>query len=78
VIELEASAVVGADRHERSEERTNYRNGNRPRTLTTQVGDLEPLIPSPQGFSEGATPLRELPALDPRAPPEAGSGAPMP
>jgi len=45
LIELEASAVVGADRHERSEERTNYRNGYRPRTLTTQVGDLALQIP---------------------------------
>jgi putative transposase len=45
LIELEASAAVGADRHERSEERTNYRNGYRPRSLTTQVGDLELLIP---------------------------------
>jgi len=45
LIELEASAAVGADRHERSEERTNYRNGYRPRTLTTQVGDLALQIP---------------------------------
>jgi transposase-like protein len=45
LIELEASAVVGADRHERSEERTNYRNGYRPRRLTTQVGDIDLLIP---------------------------------
>ena len=45
LIELEASAVVGADRHERSEERVNHRNGYRPRTLTTQVGDLALQIP---------------------------------
>jgi putative transposase len=45
LIELEAFAVVGAVRHQRSEERTNYRNGHRPRSLTTQVGDLELLIP---------------------------------
>jgi transposase-like protein len=37
--------VVGADRHERSEERANYRNGRRPRTLTAQVGDLELQVP---------------------------------
>ena len=35
LIELEVAAVLGADRHERSEERSGYRNGNRPRTLTT-------------------------------------------
>ena len=38
LINLEATAVIGADRHERSEERTNHRNGYRPRTLTTQGG----------------------------------------
>jgi transposase-like protein len=45
LIELEAAAVIGADRHERTEERLGYRNGYRPRSLTTQVGDLELLIP---------------------------------
>ena len=45
LIELEAAAVIGADRHEQTEERTNYRNGYRPRSLTTQVGDIELLIP---------------------------------
>ena len=37
--------MVGADRHELSEERTNYRNGYRSRRLTTQVGDIDLLIP---------------------------------
>ncbi len=37
--------MVGANRHERTEERLTYRNGYRPRTLTTQVGDLELQIP---------------------------------
>ena len=45
LIELEAAAVIGAERHERTEERLGYRNGYRPRSLTTQVGDLELLIP---------------------------------
>ncbi|NBO66900.1 MAG: hypothetical protein EBU88_18995 [Acidobacteria bacterium] len=45
LVELEASATVGADRHERTQERTNDRNGWRPRTLTTQVGDLALQIP---------------------------------
>ena len=45
LIELEAAAVIGADRHERTEERLGYRNGYRPRSLTTQVGDLDLLIP---------------------------------
>jgi transposase-like protein len=42
---MEASAAVRADRHERSEERANYCNGYRPRTHTTQPGDLELPIP---------------------------------
>jgi transposase-like protein len=45
LIQLELAAFLGADRHERTEERLGYRNGYRPRTLTTQVGDLELLIP---------------------------------
>ncbi|QPN68743.1 IS256 family transposase [Synechococcus sp. CBW1006] len=45
LIELEVAAVLGADRHERSEERLGYRNGYRPRSLTTQVGDIDLLIP---------------------------------
>ena len=45
LIELEVAAFLGADRHERSEERLGYRNGYRPRTLTTQVGDLALQIP---------------------------------
>ena len=45
LIELEVAAVLGADRHERSEERLGYRNGYRPRQLTTQVGDINLRIP---------------------------------
>ncbi|MDA7685555.1 transposase [bacterium] len=45
MIELEVAAVLGADRHQRSEERLGYRNGNRPRVLTTQVGDIDLRIP---------------------------------
>ena len=45
LIELEVAAVLGADRHERSEERLGYRNGYRPRLLTTQVGDIDLQIP---------------------------------
>ena len=50
LIELEVAAVLGADRHERTEERLGYRNGYRPRTLTTQVGDLDLLIPLDRRF----------------------------
>ena len=37
--------MIGADRHERTEERHGYRNGYRHRSLTTQVGDIDLLIP---------------------------------
>ena len=45
LIELEATAVIGAERHERREERHGYRNGYRSRSLATQVGDIDLLIP---------------------------------
>nr|WP_255111797.1 transposase [Synechococcus sp. RedBA-s] len=45
LIELEVAAVLGAERHERSDDRLGYRNGYRPRLLTTQVGDIELRIP---------------------------------
>ena len=38
-------AVIGAAPHERTDQRTNLRNGSRPRTLTTTAGDLELRIP---------------------------------
>ena len=34
LIELEVAAVIGAERHERSEERLGYRNGYRPTSLS--------------------------------------------
>ena len=42
-IELEVAAFLGADRHERSEERLGYRNGYRPRTQ----GLLEVILRAP-------------------------------
>ncbi|CAK6699427.1 IS256 family transposase [Synechococcus sp. CBW1107] len=45
LIELEVAAVLGAERHERSEDRLGYRNGYRPRSLATQVGDIDLRIP---------------------------------
>jgi putative transposase len=45
LIELEVAAVLGAERHERSDERLGYRNGYRPRSLATQVGDIDLMIP---------------------------------
>jgi putative transposase len=45
LIEAELTAVIGAAPHERTEARTNLRNGHRPRTLSTPAGDLELRIP---------------------------------
>ena len=45
LIELEATETIGASRYERTEARTNERNGHRPRLLSTQAGDIELKIP---------------------------------
>lgn len=45
LIELEATEMIGAARYERSDGRTNERNGHRPRLLSTQAGDIELKIP---------------------------------
>src|SRR3954470_19999489 len=41
LIEAELAEVIGAAAHERSDARTNHRNGHRTRTLSTTAGDLE-------------------------------------
>jgi putative transposase len=45
LMELEVEEHVGADRYERSPERTTYRNGYRPRSWETRVGELGLRIP---------------------------------
>ncbi len=40
LIELEATEAIGAARYERSDARTNERNGHRPRLLSTQASSL--------------------------------------
>src|SRR6476469_5560565 len=45
LIEAEATDVIGAGRYERTDIRTNERNGARPRTLATQAGDIDLRIP---------------------------------
>jgi putative transposase len=44
-IEAEATDVIGAGRYERTDTRTNERNGARARTLATQAGDIDLRIP---------------------------------
>jgi putative transposase len=45
LIEAELTETIGAALHERSDTRTNLRNGHRTRTLSTTAGDLELRIP---------------------------------
>jgi transposase-like protein len=45
LIEAELSSVIGALPHERAGSRTGWRNGYRPRTLSSTAGDLELRIP---------------------------------
>jgi putative transposase len=45
LIEAEATEVIGAGRHERTETRVTDRNGSRPRLLTTKAGDVALSIP---------------------------------
>ncbi len=45
LIDAELTAQIGARRHERTDARTNYRNGGRTRLLSTPAGDVELRIP---------------------------------
>ena len=45
LMEFEVDSLIGAGRHERSDERTTYRNGFRDRQLETRLGTLDLKIP---------------------------------
>jgi len=45
LMDTEVTALVGAERHERTEDRTGYRNGSRVRTWDTRVGTIDLAIP---------------------------------
>ena len=45
LMESDVDGLIGAGRHERSGERTTYRNGYRDRTLDTRLGSLQRRIP---------------------------------
>jgi putative transposase len=45
LMEFQVDDLCGAGRHERCEERSNYRNGHRARTLETRLGTLDLKIP---------------------------------
>ena len=41
LVDAEAAAVIGAQRYERTPQRTNRRNGTRPKTVATTAGQVE-------------------------------------
>lgn len=45
VMLIESAEQLGADRHERTNERQDYRNGTRKRLLTTRIGTIELEVP---------------------------------
>ena len=45
ILEAQVAESLGADRHERTDERQGYRNGHRARTLYTRVGPVTLLVP---------------------------------
>jgi len=45
IMETEITEFLGADPHERTEERIGYRNGYKPRILRTRVGELNLMVP---------------------------------
>jgi Transposase, Mutator family len=72
LMETDVDGVIGAGRHERSGDRTTYRNGYRDRTLDTRLGSLQLRIPKlrqgsyfppflePRRTSETAPPVEPL------------------
>ena len=55
LIEAEATAVIGAGRYERSEDRKTDRTGTRPRTLTTTAGARAASSPAFSSRAAGST-----------------------
>ena len=45
LIDAELTATIGAELHERTDSRSNHRNGGRTKTLSTPAGDIELRIP---------------------------------
>lgn len=50
VMEAEVARHVGADRHERTSGRAGHRNGYKPRSLKTRVGELSLQVPQSRGM----------------------------
>jgi putative transposase len=61
LVDAEATAHIGAELHERSEDRTTHRNGTRDKLVTTTAGDLTVKIPK---VRTGSEPLRDPQGLE--------------
>jgi transposase-like protein len=59
LMEIEVDGVLGAERYERTEERSGDRNGTRPRTWDTRVGTIESAT-APRGGGMMKAPRRGL------------------
>lgn len=55
VLNAQASEQLGADRYERSDERSGYHNGFRMRSMTTRVGTIELQVPRLRGGNFSTT-----------------------
>ena len=57
ILQAQVSEALGAERHERSEDRVGYRNGSRIRTLYTRVGPVTLQVPQTRdgGFPSHAS-----------------------
>ena len=49
-MEAQRDAAIGASHHERSEDRRGHRNGYKPKTLATRVGEIEIQVPKTRGI----------------------------
>ena len=72
LMETEVAGLIGAERHERTGERTAYRNGSRTRTWDTRMGTIELAIP--EGAARDVFPVAAAAAPASRAR-AAGRGA---
>lgn len=48
-MQSEVSQHIGAERHQRSEDRTGHRNGLKPRKIKTRIGELDLQVPQVRG-----------------------------
>ena len=69
LMKTDVDGLIGARRHERSGERTTYRNGYRDRTLDTRLGSLQLRYPQAGARSEAAAPEANVRRLIMVAPP---------